>query len=249
MRIGALGVITLVALFSIAANVGIAITPNEEWDTTQVLQYVEAQKAISDVTGHPLDSNVVRGSTLPPWGPADQLYVIGDCEGLYISNGENYSTVPSQQFVRSTWMVVEYSDAFDHTYRMTVRSPASGGSESESLVDAGRNDVTVTATATRDPSRVRVTFGLSSPTGPLYGNSFDVRSGSTHNVVVITDPVKHIVGVTMDGVSHLSKTLDNGEPISDDVPDPHAGEMSPALSVVNDPASSPRPTLCQSLVH
>ena len=47
--------IGVLAVFSIAANVGMAITPNEEWDTTQVLHYVEAQKAVSDVTGHPLE--------------------------------------------------------------------------------------------------------------------------------------------------------------------------------------------------
>ena len=90
VRVGAVVVISVVALFSIAANVGMAIVPNEEWNTTQVLHYVETQKAISDVTGHPLNAEVVRGNSLPPWGPADQLYVIGNCDGLYISNGEKY---------------------------------------------------------------------------------------------------------------------------------------------------------------
>ena len=98
LRVGAVAVIAVVALFSIAANIGMAITPNEEWNTTQVLHYVEAQKTVSDFTGHPLSADVVRGNSLPPWGPAGQLYVIGNCDGLYISNGENYSTVPSEQF-------------------------------------------------------------------------------------------------------------------------------------------------------
>ena len=37
-------VIGLVALFSIVANFGMAIVPNEEWSTTQTLNFVEAQK-------------------------------------------------------------------------------------------------------------------------------------------------------------------------------------------------------------
>ena len=100
LRLGAIAVITVVALFSITANIGMAVVPDEEWDTTQVLNYVQAQKTVSDFTGHPLESQVVRGDSLPPWGPAGQLYVIGNCSGLYISNGEDYSTVPSQQYQR-----------------------------------------------------------------------------------------------------------------------------------------------------
>ena len=73
VRVGAVGVIAVVALFSITANIGMAIVPNEEWDTTQVLNYVQAQKTVSDLTGHPLESHVVRGDSLPPWGPAGQL--------------------------------------------------------------------------------------------------------------------------------------------------------------------------------
>ena len=101
VRAGALTIIGLLALFSIAANVGMAVVPNsDEWDTTQTLNFVEAQHSISDVTGHTLEANVVRGSSLPPWGPAGQLYIIGNCDGLYISSGESYATVPSEQFQR-----------------------------------------------------------------------------------------------------------------------------------------------------
>ena len=107
-------------------------SPTRSGTPTQVLNYVEAQNSISDVTGHPLEANVVRGSSLPPWAPADQLYVIGDCDGLYISNGENYSTVPSQQFTRTTWMAVERGHAFEHTFRVTVAHAVSGGPASRS---------------------------------------------------------------------------------------------------------------------
>ena len=65
IRMGTLAVIMVAALFSIVANIGIAITPTEYWSTTQVLGYVNAQKAVSDFTGVPLQSRVVRGTRCP----------------------------------------------------------------------------------------------------------------------------------------------------------------------------------------
>ena len=127
VRVAAVAVIAALALFSIAANIGMAIVPNEEWNTTQLVNYVQAQKTVSDLTGHPLQARVVRGNALPPWGPAGELYVVGNCSGLYISNGENYSTVPSQQYQRTTWMPVELGQPFEHTFQMTVRSTESKG--------------------------------------------------------------------------------------------------------------------------
>ena len=62
-------VIAVVGVFTITANVGMALTPNEEWDTAEVLHYVAVQKAISDVTGHPLDAHVQRGSSAASVGP------------------------------------------------------------------------------------------------------------------------------------------------------------------------------------
>ncbi len=114
----------MVGAFTIVANVAMAITPNEVWDIPETVHYVATQKAISDITGHPIDNRVRRGATLPPWGPADQLFIVGKCDGLYISNGESYVTVPNQQYQRDTWMVVERGHQFQHTYRLVVHQPA-----------------------------------------------------------------------------------------------------------------------------
>lgn len=249
MRVGALVVITAAALFSIGANIGMAITPNEEWNSTQALGYVQAQHTVSDLTGHPLNSRVVRGSSLPTWGPADQLYVIGDCDGLYISNGEDYSTVPSEQFVRTTWLTVERGHGFQHTFKLTVNSPAPGRTESVSLVSAGK--YTVAASAARAPGRHRVwvSFGVYGPGRPSYGISAQVSSDTSHKVVVVTDPVKHLVSVAMDGTTYLSSLLVSGTPIYVDAATAHSQGVPSALSAIDETASSPEPTLCQSLIH
>jgi hypothetical protein len=248
VRFSALGIIVLVALFSIIANVGIAVVPNEEWDTTQTLNFVEAQNTISNLTGHPLSADVVRGDALPLWGPAGQLYVVGDCDGLYISNGENYSTVPSEQVVRTTWMTVERGHAFLHTFRMTVGSGASG-TESIPLVSAGKATVTLVATSTTSRSGVQVAFRLSGEGPTQQSASFGSASGSTQTVVVITDPAKHQLEVTLGGDDVLSGTLIGGKPIvTHDTSNPSTGGPH-LVSVVNTTAESSEPTLCESLIH
>jgi hypothetical protein len=237
-------VITVLALFSMAANIGIAITPNEEWSTTQLLRYVGAQKAVSDITGHPLNSQVTRGTSLPPWAPADQLYVIGNCEALYISNGEDYSTVPDQQFTRTTWMTVELGHAFQHTFRVTVHGSSSTASEALPLVTTGADTVTMLAAATPGPE-VQVSFELVGPDGFVGRLTALLPRGSTRRVVVVTDPQKHLLLVTLGGVAKFTTALDHMEPVV--AVEPHV-QHGGLLSVENITPSTPQPTLCQSLI-
>jgi hypothetical protein len=239
-----LGAVTLLALFSVVANLGIAVAPNEEFDTAQVLRYVETQHAFSDITGHPLNSRVTQGTSLPPYAPADQLYVIGRCDGLYISNGEDYSTVPSQQYTRTTWMTVELGHTFRHTFRLTVDPAGSTAGQVVPLLTTGASTVSVRARSVPG-SLTQISFGLQGPGGFTRGPATEVRPGTTHTVVVVTDPVKHLAQVTMDGVITMATTLANGEPIAV-APLPEGREGM--LTVTDVTASTPQPTLCQSLV-
>ncbi len=70
IRLGATGLIAVVAVFSIVANIGIAVVPNEEWDTTQLLSYVQAQKTLSDWTGHPLERTSGASPVASGLGPS-----------------------------------------------------------------------------------------------------------------------------------------------------------------------------------
>ncbi len=247
-RVGVVAVTALIAIFSMAANVGMAVTPNEQWNATQVLHYVEVQKAVSDLTGDTIQSNVVKGDRLPPYAPADTLMIIGDCDGLYISNGENYSTVPSQAFPRSTWMPVERGHRFQHTFRVTFQQPGPV-SPGFGLVSAGANSVSVNAVETRSRRLVRVVFTLSSPGHKVYGLTPYVPPGTTHVVQVITDPAKHTVLVSMDGTAYLAGDLTTDEPITVDTEHAQSPGRPPGLSVTNITDTTPQPTLCQSLDH
>ena len=250
MRIGAFALIALVAVFTIAANVGMAVTPNEQWNPTQVLHYVQAQKAVGDLTGGTLKANVVRGSSLPLYGPADQLYVIGDCDGLYISNGENYSMVPNASFLRNTWMAVERGHGFQHTFRATFSRSASGEPAPVPLVSAGPDSVSVSVVPTAR-RLLRVSFSFASPdrtVHDIFGVTPLVNPGSTHQVVVITDLAKHLAQVSMDGTAYLVGSLDTTQPVHVEAQQADSGGTPPALSVTNITASTPQPTLCRSLI-
>jgi hypothetical protein len=248
VRSVALAVIALVSLFTIVANIGMASTPNEQWNTSQVLHYVETQRAFSDLTGGTLQANVERGNALPPYGPADRLFIIGDCNGLYISNGENYTTVPSQSFVRTGWMTVERGHDFQHTFRVTFNRPAAP-TAALPLVSAGANMVSVAAVPTADPRRVRVLFGISNPGRKVvYTFTPHVAAGSTHRVEVVTDPAKHVIEVSMDGTAYNSAPLITNQPIHVDTQHATSGGTPPAVAVTNLTSSTPQPTICRSLV-
>ena len=241
-----LAVLAVLAIFSIWANIGMAAVPNEEWDIAQALNYVQAQKTLSDLTGHPLEANVVRGSSLPPWAPAGQLYVIGSCSGLYVSNGENYSTVPSEQYQRTTWMTVELGRAFQHVFRLRVDTPRSRGTESIPLLRAGKSTVTMTIKPTTSAQKVLFGFDLYGGAGMVKGPVFLLDSGTTHTVVLTTDPVKHQFMADVDGVDHLSTEWVSTDPVQ-------VAHGSQAATGLNDSSVSamptPQPTLCQSLAH
>jgi hypothetical protein len=80
--------IAVLTLFGFVANMGIAITPQDSWTQTQADHFVQSEQTVSEITGNPLRDDVARGPTLPGSAPIGQLFILGDCKGLYISDGE-----------------------------------------------------------------------------------------------------------------------------------------------------------------
>jgi hypothetical protein len=78
-----------------------------------------------------------------------------------------------------------------------------------------------------------------------HGPTREFKPGTTQTVTVVTDPVKHLVEVTLDGVDVATTDLvKNLEPLHIDSTDSQLGATSPVTEV-----ATPRPTLCQSLIH
>ena len=246
VRLTVLSVVSVLALFSIVANLGMAVVPNEEWNVTQTLNYVTFQKDVSDVTGHPLQGRVIRVSSLPPWAPAGTLAIVGDCAGLYVSNGEKYATTPDAQYKRTTWMTVQLGEPFQHTFSMAVQVPRSAGTQYYPLVTAGGGTLVVSA-APQNANETLLDFSIQGGPHPAQGFSFDVPSKTTHTLVVTTDPVKHSYLATLDGVPHVAAKLDGADihVVPADRWGPQDGTA--VLSVTS--VGTPSPALCQSLMH
>jgi hypothetical protein len=96
----------VLGLFSMWANIGLAASPTTEWTTTQTSNFIRTVKSFSDVMGHPINQQVKQGFPLPNWAPAGEIFVVGQCAGLYISSGDRFDTVPLLQDEHKTWLGV-----------------------------------------------------------------------------------------------------------------------------------------------
>ena len=97
-----------------------------------------------------------------------------------------------------------------------------------------------------NPHLVDMTFAISGGPKTVEAASFVVSTGTTHTVVVTTDPVKHAVAVQMDGVIRTGTTFTDRHvhiaPITS-----HSQPRPNILLIEREP--TPRPTLCLSLIH
>ncbi|HLH28281.1 MAG TPA: hypothetical protein VKW77_05165, partial [Acidimicrobiales bacterium] len=205
LRRGFVAGVLVLTVYSVVANFGIAVTPNEEWTQVQTLNFVKTAQTLSRLTGDPLRGRVQTGSTLPAYAPAGQLFIVGHCDGLYISNGEDYSHDPVQQFIRYTWMPVQRGPAQQQSWAVRFRRPPAGGTESVVLATlGGRDRVVVNASAARALGMVRVTFALYGERKTVRGVATQVPAGTTHDVVVVADPAKHTVSASLDGQAFMA---------------------------------------------
>ena len=106
----------------------------------------------------------------------------------------------------------------------------------------------MTVTPTSDANRVRVQMSLVDHGVSNYGSPRIVSTGSTREVVVITDAGKQLAEVTMGGRVRLDVPLIDGQPTRSTGSSSTSGTPS-TISAVDQTGSTPGPTLCESLVH
>ncbi len=215
VRIGSVVTIGVVGLFSIAANFGATITPNDSSNDSQVANYVSFQHDVSQLVGGNFGKHVSRGSELPAYAPGDQLFIVGNCDGLYISNGESYSTVPSQQYERQTWVPVERGPNFERTFDITFNRLHSGPDATVPLVSSTRTSLLVSVLPYRG-TRAWVVFSMHGPGRRSSYGQTKVASGSTLRVTVITDSAMHVADISVDGSDVFSAPLSDPGPFSPD---------------------------------
>jgi hypothetical protein len=195
----AAGLIAALAVLSIVINVAVASTPADAgaWQGTKVQAYVQNQEDMSRLTGNPIASQVVEGASLPATAPADTLYVLGDCAGLFLSNGENYDP----------WIPVAFGAPLRHDFAVIFTHP-SRALQRVALVATGQ-DLVSTVYLEYQGSRMRVFFD-----DPLF--AYDsawtpVEEGKTYVIDVVADVPRQELTVAVDGEQVVQSLISSGE--------------------------------------
>lgn len=113
--------VALLGAFSVLANTGAALASDNEWTDAQAIQFVQAQKDLSITS---LAATVKHGSRLPYWAPAGELFDVGNCAGLYLSDGSLFNGSPGQNIQHETWTPLVQRSSFNHMIEFSLREPA-----------------------------------------------------------------------------------------------------------------------------
>lgn len=120
VQVATAGTISLVALYCVVANIGIALSPSPQWSPQQTTRFVSAESSLSLSS---LSATVKRGARLPYWGPGGELFATDNCSGVYLSTGDDLSNVPGQQIQHLTWLPVSQSPAFTREIGLVFNRP------------------------------------------------------------------------------------------------------------------------------
>jgi hypothetical protein len=231
-RVWTVAVIGALAVFGLAANAGSAIEYRHLVPADDLAEdYIERQQSISDVTpGHPLDRHIVRGTELPGWAPAGQIFALTDCAGLYISTGELY--VPR-------WIAVERGPGLAYDLDVTFNRFAEGTAP---VVTMGRERVTELRLQQDGNGRIR--FRLADDNFPHTGPWIRVAQGRRYDLELVTDTTLHGAQVLLDGRRVLDAYVSTSEPWRV----LHLGSGRPGSAVTLTNQDLPPRSLCASLV-
>jgi hypothetical protein len=247
----ALGGIFVVAAYCLAANLAITTFPVAQWTMTQSARYLSVEKSLS--IGSLADS-VDRGSALPYWAPAGQVFAINHCSGLYLSTGNNIKDVPGQQIEHYTWMPVEQSSAFTHTIGFTFNRPVSYFTHPLPLMTYGKSTLVMEPAG---PGYVRVQIdnsGTSINWPSAAGWRFPITTARLHEkfeFTVTTDPnLKSIVVEWYGSEIMINHYLAGDGPAVVKSTTISAGSALPTVTVANVPVhDNSSMSLCRSLTQ
>lgn len=182
---------------------------------------------------------VRQGATLPPWAPAGDLFVVGDCAGLYVSDGSAADELTKTSFKPITRTPAVGAHDLDVSFEnLHADNPAPvlvGGDVSAPHVLSVERD---------GPGHVRFRFrgGGLDGTGPRVAT----RRGQAQHLEVAADPGTGLITVVLDG----RVTFQGLYPISD-VPSLGANDLDATTSRTFPGTLRERPPdddLCRSLL-
>jgi hypothetical protein len=234
----ALGALLTIGIYCLAANLAIAAFPTSQWTMAQNARFVSTQKSLSISS---LADSVRRGSTLPYWAPAGQIFAMNNCSGLYISTGNDIRNVPGQQLEHYTWKPVEQSAAFTHIIGFTFNRPVNEFTSPVTLMTYGKSWLVMEPVSAR-PGWVQMHLynsGTSISWPSPVGWKFPITSAPLHHqiqIVLTVDPNLHsfIVGWYGNEVMINHYVSGDGPVVVESTKVAH-GAARPVVSVANVP--------------
>ena len=247
-----LGLISAVAVYCVVASVAVSLWPVSTFTEPQAVQFVKAEKALSFDS---LAPTVQHGTHLPYWAPAGQLFIAGDCSGLYLSTGNTMKDVPGQQIQHLTWIPVQQTTSITHVIGYSFNQPVSDLTHPVTLLTYGGARLIMQ----RQPAHanefmlVVENSGTTIPWPQDYSAGIPIGGLHRHDkLIVVTDPNLNQMVITWTGRKVLGHYISSSGPATP----PAVVQSTPATSGGPDPVVTishlPTPpsnmSLCQSLL-
>ena len=245
----ALTVIVVLAVFGVFVNVAVAAFPVAQWTPTQATGFITAEKALSIES---VGAHVRTGATLPYWAPAEQLFAVNHCSGLYLSTGNATANDPGQQIQHYTWLPVELSPSFTHTIGFTFNRPERYFTAPVTLMTYGTASLVLEPFGVGHARMVVKNSGTSQAWPSPDGWSIPIKLvHEQYQAVVTTDPNMKSINVLWYGSKMIGHYIGGvGPAVVHPTPVPPPGAPQPEVTVADVPM--PRPaspmSLCRSLV-
>jgi hypothetical protein len=241
-----LGIVAVITAYCVFANTAIAVAPSEQFTQAQIQDFVTTEQSLSLTS---LAASVHHGATLPDWAPYGQLFMVGNCSGLYFSSGITEANVPGLLAEHYTWIPVEQDPAFQRNITFTFNHPAKDFTKSVTLMNygaarlvlepAGTGYFRVTILHSGTPIKWPYTDTIRKPISVLH-EPFDLE--------VTTDPNLHQIQVLWFNTYFVTHFIAGSGPPVVHVTPKNPGAPLPEVSVGTQPVTT-NLSLCRSLQH
>jgi len=246
-RTTVLGVLTAVAAYCVVANIAISLWPVSAFTEAQTARFVSAVNSLSIDS---LAGTVQHGSTLPYWAPGGQLFVAGNCSGLYLSTGNTTKDVPGQKIQHLTWLPVEQGPGIVTTIGYTFNRYPGSLTAPVTLMTYGAARLVLEPSPglPHDFFLNVVNSGTSIPWPPATSASIPISYlHLPGKLIVTTDPNLNQIVVMWQGKKLLGHYIaGHGPAVVTPTP---ASSHSPVVTVTRLATPAPDMQLCRSLLR
>jgi hypothetical protein len=243
-RGGLLCVLSVVAIYCVAVNFAIAVEPSPQMTPAQIQDFVSTEESLSVSS---LASSVQHVTKLPNWAPYGQVFMVGDCSGLYVASGISEAEVPGLLADHYSWIPVEQSPAYTRLISFTFNRPGKYFTKPVTLMTYGASSLVLRPAGT-DAFQIVVKHSgtpitwpsAASGVKPIYSLHYPFQ------IQVTTDPNLHQIKVTWYGTYLVTHFIaGTGPQVVHTTPKVTGGAL-PEITVTEQPVTS-NMRLCRSL--